>query len=321
MQLMKRYELNRKTMNYEVRGVPMGLFFVKLLATLVLFAGFISLFIWLYVDVLKLDLPKTKILKMEKVSLENNMKIVQRQLELYDNTLLGLEERDDHVYRSLFGMDTLEVNKMDIVSDPCARMENIEERVAARSVSLDSIALIASTVGDMASHIPAVPPLLPKKGAFRLSSRFGPRVDPVYGGGAFHEGIDLAAPRGTFVYATADGVVEVSKYGNSAYGNELVINHGFGFKTRYAHLRTIEVIEGMKVRRGDIVATVGSTGKSTGPHLHYEVVYMKKKVNPSYYMDLEMSVEEFRTMVSDRKKDSPYSASKSSSNELLRRRK
>ena len=149
----------------------------------------------------------------------------------------------------------------------------------------------------MASCIPAIPPISPAKGNYRLSSTFGTREDPVYGGIRRHEGNDFAAKTGTPVYATGDGVVDQVSFGYHGYGNIIVIDHGFGYKTRYAHLHSINVVEGMKIHRGECIGAVGRTGKATGSHLHYEVRYKGDPVNPANFYDLDMSPEEFATMI------------------------
>jgi len=114
-----------------------------------------------------------------------------------------------------------------------------------------------------------------------------------------HEGVDIGAKVGTPVYCTGNGVVERVSFKYYGYGNMVVIDHGFGYKTRYAHMHSVNVIEGMKLRRGDCIGSVGMTGKTTGPHLHYEVRYRDNAVNPSNYYDLDMPVEEFNRMTRD----------------------
>ena len=170
----------------------------------------------------------------------------------------------------------------------------------------------------MISSVPTVPPILQKKGTFYLSSSFGYRSDPLYGDSRRHQGQDFASTIGNPVYATGDAVVEKVTYQYRGYGNEIVLDHGYGYETRYAHLNTIEVAEGMKVHRGDRIGTVGNTGKSTGPHLHYEVVYRGGRVNPMNYMDINMPVEEYEAMV-NRRREAYRDERTTSTMELLRR--
>ena len=149
----------------------------------------------------------------------------------------------------------------------------------------------------MASCIPAIPPVNPDKRKYRLSSTFGYRKDPFSGRSTFHKGVDFALKPGNPIYATGDGVVESVSFVFFGYGNSVLIDHGFGYKTRYAHLKSIGVVEGMKVKRGECIGESGNSGKSSGPHLHYEVIYKGRPVNPYNYYDLTMSPEEYSTMV------------------------
>ena len=189
-----------------------------------------------------------------------------------------------------------------------------------RGRSLDEVAGMSERAGEMISCVPNIPPLLPAPGNYRLSSSFGTREDPIYGGAARHQGQDFAARQGTPVYATGDGVVESTTFERRGYGNQVVIDHGYGYKTRYAHLYTIDVREGMTVSRGDRIGTVGSTGKSTGPHLHYEVIYMGARRNPRNYMDLDMPVEEYKALL-ERRSVGDEDATKVGTMELLKRRR
>ncbi|MGM9787527.1 MAG: M23 family metallopeptidase, partial [Candidatus Cryptobacteroides sp.] len=137
-----------------------------------------------------------------------------------------------------------------------------------------------------------------EKGTYRISSPFGYRHHPIQNRRIFHEGVDFATGKvGPKIYSTGDGVVEKIKYNFFGYGNEVVIDHGFGYKTRYAHMQNIDVKKGDVVIRGQQIGTVGNTGSSTGPHLHYEVIYRGKQIDPMSFMDLTMGAEEYRAMV------------------------
>ena len=151
----------------------------------------------------------------------------------------------------------------------------------------------------MASCIPAIPPINPDKNKYRFSSSFGYRKDPFTGRSKKHSGVDFALKPGNPIYATGDGVVEAVKFELFGYGTQVLIDHGFGYKTRYAHMKTVGVAEGMKVKRGECIGLSGNSGRSSGPHLHYEVIYMGRHVNPYNYFDLTITPEEFSTMVQD----------------------
>ncbi len=304
-----RYVFNPITLQYEVREEPRYTRYVRTALTIVVAAGLCVLYFWLYTSVLGWDLPKTARLKKENARWQSKIAVAERQMDIMEETLEGIEERDDNVYRSIFGMNVIPAEvkaaKQDPQADPLiSRLNSLTKRAYVQSMALDEVYGIAVNAGDMVSHIPAVPPILPKKGSFHVASPFGYRTDPVYGGTRFHAGQDLAADVGYPVYVTGDGVVEKVEYSFTGYGNEIVIDHGFGYKTRYAHLSRIDVAKGMKVLRGDQIGAVGRTGKATGPHLHYEVLYKGNAINPYSFMNLDMTVEEYIAMITRRREES-----------------
>lgn len=304
-----RYVFNPITLQYEVREEPRYTRYVRTALTIAVAAGLCVLYFWLYTSVLGWDLPKTARLKKENARWQSKIAVAERQMDIMEETLVGIEERDDNVYRSIFGMNVIPAEvkaaKQDPQADPLiSRLNSLTKRAYVQSMALDEVYGIAVNAGDMVSHIPAVPPILPKKGSFHVASPFGYRTDPVYGGTRFHAGQDLAADVGYPVYVTGDGVVEKVEYSFTGYGNEIVIDHGFGYKTRYAHLSRIDVAKGMKVLRGDQIGAVGRTGKATGPHLHYEVLYKGNAINPYSFMNLDMTVEEYIAMITRRREES-----------------
>lgn len=307
---------------YEVKEEPRWLRPFRIFFCIVFALALVWVYYWFYTSVLGWELPKTAALRKTVVRWESRMDVLNRQLDLYDNTLSGIEDRDDKVYRSIFGLDNVAAVEMPSSDSVSGRMDSLSKRAVLRLNSLEEANRLARTAGDMASHVPAVPPITPAKGTFRLSSGFGGREDPVYGGREFHQGQDFASRIGNPVYVTADGVVEKVSFQFKGYGNEVVVNHGFGYKTRYAHLSVVSVTEGMELRRGDLIGKVGKSGKSTGPHLHYEVIYRGTRVNPMNYMDIDMSPKEFRAMVEKRQVESRYSDDRMPTTmELLRRRR
>ena len=336
--LMKRYVFNPISLQYETREGSRAVRVVRFLAAAVAAGLLCWLYIWLYTSVFGLDLPKTALLKRENARWQARMQVLGRQLDIYEGTLRGIEERDDKVYRSIFGLNEIPeevkaagfggATRYDYLdrfgADPglkrtMRRLDVLTKRCYVQSLALDEVHTTAGTAGDMVSHIPAVPPILPDKRRYHLSSPFGYRTDPVYGVRRFPSGQDFAADKGYPVYATGDGVVETVRFQFSGYGNEVVIDHGFGYKTRYAHLNSTEVAPGMKLKRGDPVGTVGRSGKATGPHLHYEVLYKGNQINPYDFMDLSMPVEEYQAMIRQRREESAQR--RRSSSELVSRGK
>lgn len=336
---MAQYVYNPDTMLYEEQVEPRRRRIVKIAGVILFGLGLVFFYAWMYTSVLGLELPKTAVLKKRHALWEYKMELLDRQLDLYDQTLSGIEERDDNVYRSIYGLSVIPaeiknagfggVDRYEYLDqfgaspdlkETIIRMDILTKRAYVQSQALDEVGVLASEAGDMLSCVPSVPPIIPRKGSYHISSSYGGRTDPVRGGREFHRGMDFAASRGYPVYATGDGVIEVARTRHSGYGNEVVIDHGYGYKTRYAHLSTIEIREGMKVQRGERIGTVGNTGKSTGPHLHYEVEYRGNNVNPYRYMDMNIPVEEYEAMVAKRSSESVRDK-KSSTTELLRRRR
>ena len=312
----KHYIFNDRTLMYEIRKRSKASQVFKSASIFALSLGMAVFYFWFYTSVLGLELPKTVLLKKQNAEWCSKMEVMNRQLDSYEDALAALQMRDDDIYRSIFGMHEIPaevrnagfggVNRyayldgMDqggLLKSTTVRMDVLTKMSYVQSKSFDEVAQLSKRAGDMASCIPAIPPVNPDPSRYRLSSGFGYRVDPVYGRSARHTGVDFAMNPGNPIYSTGDGVVESVKFEFFGYGNQVVIDHGFGYKTRYAHLRNIGVVEGMKVKRGECIGESGNSGKSTGPHLHYEVIYKGSPVNPSNYYDLSITPEEYATMV------------------------
>lgn len=319
MSKFKKYSLNPETLLYELKEVSRKTIFAR--ATLV-FLGSVALavlYFFIYTHVLDMESPKMALLKLNNARWASRVEVMNRRLDSYETVLNSLEMRNDDIYRSIFGMSEVpeEVRKSgiggltryDYLSDAgpdspvrkmAQRLDILTKETYVQSKSFDEVATLSKRAGDMASCIPAIPPFAPDRNRFRMSSPFGYRTDPVYGGGEYHTGQDFSMKKGTPIYTTGDGVVEYAKFSFTGYGNEIVIDHGFGYKTRYAHLSMISVAEGMKLKRGDCIGESGNSGKSTGEHLHYEVIYRGDRVNPMNFMDIDMPVSEYSAMVRKR---------------------
>ena len=319
MSKFKKYSLNPDTLMYELREVSKRTIFAK--ATLV-FLGSVALavlYFFLYTNILGQESPKMAILRRNNAKWVSRMEVLNRRLDGYESTLKALESRNDDIYRSIFGMSEIPdelrhsgiggLSRYDYLADAqpgsplrstAVRLDHLTKECYVQSKSFDEVATLSRRAGDMASCIPAIPPFSPEKGKYTLSSPFGYRNDPLSGETRYHDGQDFAMKPGTPVYTTGDGVVEYVKFSFTGYGNEILIDHGFGYKTRYAHMSIISVAEGMKLKRGDCIGESGNSGKSTGPHLHYEVLYRDERVNPMNYLDMDMSVQEYSEMVRKR---------------------
>lgn len=320
---MGKYILNPETLLYEMKVVSLK---SKVFKGLLLFAGSVAmavLYIWLFTSVLGYDLPKTAFLKAERARWDARMDLMNTKLDRCEESIEALRVRDDDIYRSIFGMNEIPagvrnagiggvdrysfldgLESDDRLKNTALRIDRLTRKVYVQSKSFDEVAAVSKTAGDMASCIPAIPPIVPDPSRYKMSSPFGYRTDPFTGASRMHTGLDFAMKIGNPVYATGDGVVESVKFEFFGYGNSITIKHGFGYETIYAHLNSVKVIEGMKVKRGDCIGESGKSGRSSGPHLHYEVVYKGRKVNPANYLDMSMSVQEYSDMLRMRESES-----------------
>ncbi len=320
---MGKYILNPETLLYEMKEVSLK---SKVFKGLLLFAGSVAmavLYIWLFTSVLGYDLPKTAFLKAERARWDARMDLMNTKLDRCEESIEALRVRDDDIYRSIFGMNEIPagvrnagiggvdrysfldgLESDDRLKNTALRIDRLTRKVYVQSKSFDEVAAVSKTAGDMASCIPAIPPIVPDPSRYKMSSPFGYRTDPFTGASRMHTGLDFAMKIGNPVYATGDGVVEAVKFEFFGYGNSITIKHGFGYETIYAHLNSVKVIEGMKVKRGDCIGESGKSGRSSGPHLHYEVVYKGRKVNPANYLDMSMSVQEYSDMLRMRESES-----------------
>jgi len=281
---------------------------------LVLLGGILMFlfYMWIYVYVLGLDLPKTAILKRRNMDWRVRVDSLSRHMDRQEEMLSLLEVRDDKIYRSVYGLDEIpqavrgsglggenryQNLKGTSLEAVVRRQDIIEKRAYVQSKSFDDITVLQQTAGDMAAHIPAISPVNTDRHTYHMSSPFGYRSDPLLGFRKRHTGMDFACPPGNPIYATGDGVVVKVAHERKGYGNHVEIDHGFGYMTRYAHMSKIYVELGQKLSRGDCIGLSGRSGRITGPHLHYEVMYRKDYVNPALYMDLDMSPEDYAGLV------------------------
>ncbi len=316
---MRRYILNPETLMYEIKKVSLK---SKVFKVFCLVAGSLLiafLYMWFVTSVLKVDLPKTAFLKAEHARLDARLDLLNSKMDRDQEILDGLRVRDEDVYRSIFGMNEIPVEvrnagiggvdryayldgleKDNYLKNTALRLDRLTRQTTVQSKSFDEIASVSKTAGDMVSCIPAIPPIVPDPSKYHLSSPFGYRSDPFTTESKMHTGVDFAMDIGNPIYATGDGVVETVDFDFFGYGNCITIDHGFGYETKYAHLNSVNVTEGMKVKRGDCIAESGKSGRASGPHLHYEVIYKGNKVNPMNYLDLSMSKAEYSAMVRQR---------------------
>ena len=312
----KRYVFNSKTLSYEVKKRSKRSRFFRSLMLFAVSLGMALFYFWLYAYVLDLEPPKTALLKKKNAEWCSRVEMLNRKLDESSEALTSLQMRDDDIYRSIFGMNDIpsevrnagfggvnryahydDVDPNGLLKKTAVRIDVLTKKTFVQSKSFDEVAQLSRRAGEMASCIPAIPPMNPDPKKYRFTSQFGYRRDPFTGRSKRHTGVDFAMKPGNPIYSTGDGVVESVKFELFGYGNQVVIDHGFGYKTRYAHLKSVGVAEGMKVKRGECIGLSGNSGRSSGPHLHYEVLYRGSHVNPANYFDLSITPEEYATMV------------------------
>lgn len=315
MRLWKKtkYVFNPQTLRYELAKTSVWAVIANIFSYLITGLGFAVLTI--YVAYNFFDSPKEKLLKKEIEILRTEYNILQSKMNKLELALNELQERDKNIYRVILEAEPMpdeirkagfggKVNKewaslenADIIKQTQDRLLQLSKQFYIQSRSLDEIAELAKNKSEMLSSIPAIIPIKVKDLKKQVTSGFGWRVHPIYKTQEFHPGLDFPSNQGTPVYATGNGKVEFASMDNSGYGLHVIINHGFGYQTLYGHLSKLAVRVGEKVKRGQLIGYVGSTGLSTAPHLHYEVIKNNEKVNPINYIFSGISEEEYAILV------------------------
>ena len=270
--------------------------------------------IFFYVFLYFFPSPREASLMQYNRNLTAEMAVLEKQVDQMQIIVSDLSQRDDNLYRAILGAEPIPLSaRMGATQqmsyyDSLARMTNIqlaadiqrkvdilEKELYVQACSYDEILELAKNQEARMENIPAIQPVL-NKDLKRMASGYGWRVDPVYHIRRFHEGMDFSAPIGTDIYATGNGVVTFSGW-RQGYGETIEIDHGLGYSTRYAHCHKLFARVGKKVKRGDLIALVGNTGKSTGPHVHYEVHYNGRPIDPRNYYFYDLSPEDYDKMV------------------------
>ena len=258
--------------------------------------------------------PSEKELRTENSRLRAQYDVLSRRLDEALYVLQDIQQRDDNLYRVIFMADPvpsairqavyggtnryehlMDMADAELVVNTTQKLDLLVKQLYIQSRSFDEVVELCRNHDQMLRCIPAIQPIA-NKDLRRTASGYGRRVDPVYGTTKFHEGMDFSAATGTEVYATGDGTVVEAGW-QTGFGNTIVIDHGFGYQTRYAHLNAFRTRVGKKVVRGEVIGEVGSTGKSTGPHLHYEVHVKGQVVNPVNYYFMDLSAEDYDRMI------------------------
>ena len=283
-------------------------FLKRLFVGMGLGAGSFILLIWIFGS------PSEKELRIENSRLLAQYNVLSRRLDEALGVMQGIQQRDDNLYRVVLQADPvaeavrkagyggtnryedlMDLANADLVVNTTQKMDMLNRQLYIQSKSFDEVVELFKGQDEMLQSIPAIQPVA-NKDLKRTASGYGMRIDPIYKTAKFHAGMDFSANTGTPVYATGNGRVKKAGW-QSGYGKIIIVDHGFGYETWYAHLNKYNVRVGQKVIRGEVIGEVGNTGKSTGPHLHYEVHLKGKVMNPVNYYFMDLSAEEYDKMI------------------------
>jgi len=304
-----KYYYNTHTLRYEKLETPLRVKLLRVfgfIAAALVTAAIISLLAFRFIGS-----PNEKLLRAENERMKDRYRELGKEIKKIEQQMKELEDRDNEVYRSIFEatpipdsarLKDLEkeqqiakvegMEQNDLINSIVTTLNNMQSRIHAQKASYKDL---GGMVKDKEKLLAATPAIQPVSNADlkRIASGFGYRIDPVYKTVKLHPGLDFAAPAGTPIYATANGTVEFAGNRGDGYGNNVIINHGYGYKTLFGHMFKIKARSGQRVTRGEVIGWVGSTGKSTGPHCHYEVIKNGNKIDPIYFFYNDLTPEQF----------------------------
>jgi len=310
-----KYYYDTETCRYERVKVSKWDILLNLLGFLsvsLILAVIIILFVNAY-----FDSPKEAQLKKENKELQFYYNMMEKELQNVQSVLGALQERDDQVYRNIMGTDPIpssirqagvggaerykniidsKLEREKLIVDMMTELDKVKKQMYIQTKSYDEILEMAANKKEMLASMPAIQPI-PNKEINRFASGYGMRMHPILKVVRMHNGCDFSAPRGTPIYATGDGKVISVSTSFGGFGKLVVIDHGYGFVTKYAHMSSFNVKKGAKVKRGDCIGFVGTTGTSTAPHLHYEIHYKGKPINPVHYFYQDVTDGEYEKLL------------------------
>ncbi len=307
-----KYKFNAKSLTYEKVKVTFKDRLWKImsyLATGMVFATVTVLLAYKFIDS-----PKEKMLRREIEALQLQYNLLNKKMDQVSVVLNDIQDRDDNIYRVIFESDPIprsvrqagfggsdrysvfdSYESAQLLKATTERVDRITKQLYIQSKSFDEVVKLAKNKEKMLASIPAIMPIN-NKDLGRPPGGFGWRTHPIYKTPEFHPGMDFAAEQGTPIYATGDGVVDEADANSQGYGNHVVIGHGFGYQTLYGHMSKMAVSVGQKIKRGQLIGYVGSTGLSTAPHVHYEVIKNGEKVNPINFYFNDLSPQQYQIM-------------------------
>lgn len=304
-----KYFYNTHTLRYEKLVTPLRVKLLRIfgfIAAALVTSVIISYFAFQFVGS-----PAEKLLRSQNERLSDQYLQLNDQVKTVQQQMSELEKRDNDVYRSIFEAKPIpdsaraeaiakqqEIAKVEgmpqaqLINSIYNTLQNLHARIASQKKSYLELSGLLNNKEKLLAATPAIQPVS-NKDLSRIASGFGYRIDPIYKTIKMHAGLDFTAPQGTPIYATADGVVTTAANTGNGYGIHVVINHGYGYETLYGHMVRVKARAGQRVKRGDLIGYVGSTGKSTGPHCHYEVHKNGQKLDPVYFFYNDLSPQQF----------------------------
>ncbi len=310
-----KYYYDSETLSYRKivpkRGRKLGIFLLSLLGTVL--SGFLLLLV--YINLPDVQTPKERELKRELAQMELQFELLNKKMAQAEIVLEQVADRDNNLYRVYFEANPIPeeqrkagfggINRYKdlegfdnskLIINTSKRLDILTKQIVVQSKSLDEIAQLAGDKEKLLEAIPAIQPVN-NENLTRMASGYGYRTDPFTKARKFHWGMDFTSPRGTPVYASGNGVVIRADNSAAGYGNHIRIDHGFGYESLYAHLYKYNIRAGQRVKRGDLIGFVGSTGRSEAPHLHYEIFKDGERINPINFYYGNLTPEEFAKML------------------------
>lgn len=307
-----RYQFNTKSL--AVERVHLTIWDKLKVVLRYVMAGMVFSVIVLAIGYTFVESPKEKMMAREIQQYKEQIQVFHDKMDIMNSVLADLQERDDHIYRVIFEAEPISriqreagfggtdayskyegYQNSQLIASTMRRMDQISRQLIVQSTSFDEVFSMAKNKSNMLASIPAIIPIA--RGNERLVSGFGMRIHPIYKTLRMHEGVDFTAPIGTPIYATGNGVIKQATRNNQGYGIMVVIDHGYGYETLYAHMSSLKVRPGQRVVRGEVIGLVGNTGTSTAPHLHYEVLRNGRRVNPVSYFYNDLTPAEFEEII------------------------
>ena len=304
-----KYFYNTNSLRYEKLETPLRVKLLRIfgfLAAAIVTAAIISFFAFRFVGS-----PNEKLLNLENERLQDKYHQLNDQVKAQREQMSELVKRDNEVYRAIFEANPIpdsararalaqeqeiarveNMRSSDLVNSIINSLNSLGHYITAQKKSYSEIDNLLKNKEQLLRCTPAIQPVS-NKDLTRVASGFGYRIDPIYKTVKLHAGLDFAAPQGTPIYATANGTVTVAGNTGNGYGNHVVINHGYGYETLYGHMVKVKARAGQQIKRGEVIGYVGSTGKSTGPHCHYEVHKNGQKIDPVYFFYNDLSPDQF----------------------------